>query len=266
VLVISPHLDDACLSYGAQIARRAAQGDRVVVHTVFAGSPAAPYSPLAERYHTAWGTTGDVLAVRRAEDREAMRMLGAEPRHGHRLDAIYRRGPGGRWLVEERSDIFTGGTGAEPDLVAGIRRDVERLIAEVAPDEVVTAAAIGGHVDHVRTRDATLAAAGQVPVLLWEDLPYALQYGSAGEPDDVVGSPADKARKFRAVQCYASQLPNLGHRGASVVECLDSYGSGPDGGYLERVFRPGQTGAGTRAGSMPSISTSRSSRHRSVVR
>jgi LmbE family N-acetylglucosaminyl deacetylase len=266
VLVISPHLDDACLSYGAQIARRAEHGDRVVVHTVFAGSPAPPYSPLADRYHAAWGTTGDVMAVRRAEDRAAMRLLGAEPRHGRRLDAIYRPGPGGRWLVEERGDIFTGGIAAEPDLVAGIGRDVERLVAELAPDEVVTAAAIGGHVDHVRTRDATLAGAGRVPVLLWEDLPYALQHGSAGEPDEVAGSPADKAVKFRAVEYYASQLPNLGHQGVGVVECLDRYGSRPDGSYAERVFRPGQTDAGTCAGSIPSISTSRSPRHRSVVR
>jgi LmbE family N-acetylglucosaminyl deacetylase len=247
VLAISPHLDDACLSYGAQLAQRAADGDRVVVYTVFAGSPTTPLSPLAARYHADWGGHVDPLSSRRREDAEAMRLLGATPVHGGFLDAIYRRTPDG-WLVGARADLFTATSADEPGLVPEIALTVAELIAEFAPDQVVTAAAAGFHIDHRRARDATLLAARQadVPFVLWEDLPYALrspEFPALGtdvalRPGHALSSAAARDVKFRALECYTSQLPMLRHNGEAVLDALGRHSRKLSGDehYAERVY------------------------------
>src|SRR5436305_1706346 len=85
-----------------------------------------------------------------------------------------------------------------------------------ADDAVVTYAALGDHVDHVRARDATLAAAARTgtEVTLWQDMPYAtrsdrlapLPRGAALsaaviEPVD----PEAWRTKLRALDYYGSQ-------------------------------------------------------------
>jgi len=211
ILAISPHLDDAVLSAGARLHDLAADGHEVVVMTLFAGFPSPPYSPLARELHQLWGLGEDPVGARRREDEAALAQLGATARHAGFLDAVYRPGRSGWQATDECADD------------ALVRAQLALAIRDAltpAPDLVLTAAGIGGHIDHVLTRDAVLAECrdAAVPVDLWQDLPYAgtasavpaLAPGvrlAAGRP--VVASEAAWRAKTAAVRCYASQLGML---------------------------------------------------------
>lgn len=211
VLAVSPHLDDAALSVGAGLAMLSA-GRPVTVLTVFAGDPGPELSPVARRHHDRCRLDGDAVGVRRAEDRRAMAELGAEAIHGDFPDAVYRSGPGGGWVCETDDDMFT----APPD-DPGLDRQISKLLSGVID---VTAAAlllgpmgIGGHVDHVLARRAVVraAAAHGLPLLCWQDEPYASW--SPPAPDHAaVRVPYTRrslAAKLAAVGCYRSQLSML---------------------------------------------------------
>jgi LmbE family N-acetylglucosaminyl deacetylase len=214
VLAISPHLDDAVLSAGGRIFDLAAGGHEVVVWTMFAGSAFPPYSPLAQKLHELCGLPNDPVAARRLEDVRAVTCLGAEPRHAEFLDAIYRRDRAG-WQFAEEGSFFTS-----PCEDVGLRAELYRAVREALaarPDLVLTAAAIGAHVDHVAVRDAVLTACRDpgISVQLWQDLPYAagtspmpIPHAGAclGTPEPIGMSGAGWLAKCAAVACYASQL------------------------------------------------------------
>lgn len=239
ILAISPHLDDAVLSAGGRLHDLTAQGHEVVVMTVFAGSAFPPYSELAVYLHELWGLTDDPVAARRAEDAAAVARLGATVRHAGLHDALYRPGRTG-WKLKEESPV---------DAVAGEEAKlVVREALETAPDLVLTAAAIGGHIDHVLTRDAVLAecrGAG-VAVEVWQDLPYAGEFTEVPRlPHDVrlvdgrsipVGDAAWRA-KCAAVRCYASQLSMLWPEQPDIEVPLTEYArNAGDGDGLAEMF------------------------------
>jgi LmbE family N-acetylglucosaminyl deacetylase len=80
VVVVSPHLDDAVMSLGATIAWAVQAGAKLDVLTVFAYIPAsvAPAGPWDSS--CGFATEGQAATIRREEDRQACRQLGAEPR------------------------------------------------------------------------------------------------------------------------------------------------------------------------------------------
>lgn len=175
VLAVSPHLDDAALSAGGRIAGLVAAGLRVTIFTVFAGSPAiARFSAAARLLHRTCGLPADPVAHRRDEDRQAAGELSAGVRHGKFLDAVYRTGSDGGWLIGPRLGPGDLTLGPEDCLVETITGTVAELLTELRPRLVLTCAAFGDHVDHRHTCAAVraAAAAGGVPVELWSDTPY----------------------------------------------------------------------------------------------
>jgi len=231
ILVVSPHLDDAVLSFGGRITELSEAGNDVLVYTVFAGTPVPPYSPVAEGFHELWNVTGDPVAPRRREDELATKIVGATPLHGGFLDSIYRRDEDGDWLLDDcQPDEFRGG--AETPLSADIAAVIGRLIAEHRPEYAYTCAALGDHIDHRRARDAAAGAimrAG-VPLSLWADVPYANWSGAIPElPDGLtLGAPAPQfvgpaawETKKHAVGCYASQLEMLRDEGRDIFAQLE---------------------------------------------
>jgi LmbE family N-acetylglucosaminyl deacetylase len=175
VLAVSPHLDDAVLSVGGQIAELTRTGCRVTVFTVFAGLTAGPYSPVASRFHEEWGLLSDPVRHRRAEDLRALNWLGAEAVHGDFLDAIYRTDPVGRWIVGAGSVPTEHVASDEAELTSRLCEAVRALIVSLEPSLLLTCASVGDHVDHIHTCDAVRAAAAAtgVGLRLWTDLPYA---------------------------------------------------------------------------------------------
>lgn len=210
ILAISPHLDDAVLSAGARLHDLAAGGHEVVVMTLFAGSASPPYSPLARELHKLWGLGDDPVGARRREDAAAIAQLGATALHAAFLDAVYRPGRSG-WRA---TDECAADAAVRAELAVAVRGALAWR-----PDLVLTAAGIGGHIDHVLTRDAVLAECrdAAVPVDLWQDLPYAGTTGDIPKLADglrlaagpVAASESAWRAKAAAVRCYPSQLTML---------------------------------------------------------
>jgi len=213
VLAISPHLDDAALSAGATLADFAAQGADVEVVTLFAGTPREPLSAIARAFHAACGLPdSSAVSLRVAEDCAAIDELGARPHHGTFLDAVYRRAPDGGWLCHHDRAMFDDQPLDQDDLLIEISHQVRHLVTILNPDLVLTCAAVGGHIDHRLTRAAVLnsVTGSSLPILLWEDLPYAVgRPPSAVLPLPLTAPPTAWERKWRAIACYPSQVRML---------------------------------------------------------
>jgi len=167
-IFISPHLDDAALSCGGQIAQATRRGAKVLIVTLFtADAPEGELSPLAAELHGIWGGGANPFPLRREEDRRSCAILGADCEHWGFPDAIYRR-QGERWLYASRRGIFGRPDAADETLQA----DLERRLSALAGLAVRGPMAIGGHVDHRLVR-AALEAARLPGLELYEDFPYA---------------------------------------------------------------------------------------------
>lgn len=226
-LVISPHLDDAVLSAGASLHALATTGVPVTVVTLFAGIPKPPFSAAARALHEQCGHPTALVERRREEDARALAHLGVALRHEDFHDAVYRRSPSGDWLIGAGDSLVDAA--AEPELHRTLVAHVGELIRLSGADKVLTCAAIGGHIDHRHARDAVLAATGPgVAVELWEDLPYGAWSGAPppstgttlGPPAARPAGPASWSAKWKAVECYASQLELLSS-GGDVRRLLD---------------------------------------------
>ncbi|MEV6927293.1 PIG-L family deacetylase [Dactylosporangium sp. NPDC051485] len=210
ILALSPHLDDAVFSVGASILAAVEAGHRVVVCTVLAGDPPDSRSPAGRAFHRHCGLTDDdAVATRRAEDRAATALLRAEHRHLPLVDCLYRR-VGDRWPYDRPGAASIPGWPAEPDLCAAIERHLGDLLDTLAPTEVWTCAAVGGHVDHRLVRAAAQRVCGP-SLTLWEDIPYA--YGTAPPAAEVTDAVRTTDRHLRsklaAVAHYGSQVRGL---------------------------------------------------------
>ena len=97
-IYISPHLDDAVLSAGGFIYEQTRIGNTVEIWTIVCGfPPPGELTPFAQELHQQWGTESakETVKLRRAEDEEAARIVGAKNVHFDVPDCIYRRGPDG---------------------------------------------------------------------------------------------------------------------------------------------------------------------------
>ena len=173
-IILSPHLDDAIFSCGGWIWEQITKGMDLEIWTIFAGDPpAGELSDLARSIHASWGLSQDVVRIRREEDREACRIVGAGLRHFPFLDCIYRSASDGSPYYQQGADIFSGLDQRE----AGLIDDVKNMLADQLPAEanLVVPLAIGNHVDHEVTRKAVTR--------LERDLTYYVDYPYAREPE-----------------------------------------------------------------------------------
>ena len=226
-LYLSPHFDDAVLSCGGQIAAHTAAGASVLVVTITGGDPpATPVSDTVRALHDRWarslaaeGAGGDaavaMVAQRRAEDRAALAVLGADDLHLSFLDCIYRCGPGEDALYPGPVDMFGP---PNPD-DAGTLAALAVALAGLPPaGRVYLPLGVGGHVDHLATR----RAAERVFALprYYEDYPYTMrpealalalppEARAAWAATTVWLDEAALAAKTAAVAAYASQLSSF---------------------------------------------------------
>jgi len=213
-LVVSPHLDDAVLGCGAWIAAHA--GTRVL--TVFAGAPrgASVSGPTEWDAACGFGSAAEAIAARRAEDRAALALLGAEP----------------EWL--DWCDDQYG----QPAPAGAITADLRRALERHDPRAVLVPLGLF-HRDHASAHQAALPLVGEQRGRAWyayEDalyraIPGLVQGRLVGlEQGGVTATPAPavaaSGAKRRALACYASQLRGLatpgrpGHADALATERL----------------------------------------------
>lgn len=210
VCLLSPHYDDAVLSFGASAAALARRTDLTVV-TIFGGPPPFGYRETANatERHRRWGcgSATEAIVMRSAEDRAACAVLGVKRLALDFPDALYRPAYADRGTI--------GQPEPEMGLTAAILAALPEAGLYVAP------LGVGLHVDHLLTYAVScLLRARGARVAVWEDLPYGLydraatarrlrKAGWSGLEIGVGATEADWSRKMRAVACYASQLPSI---------------------------------------------------------
>lgn len=224
-LYLSPHFDDAALSCGGQIATWTAAGQSVLVVTITGGDPPADApSDTVRQLHARWtaslaaeGVAGDaaaaIVAQRRAEDRAALTLLRADWLHLPFLDCIYRCGPDDFALYPGPRDMFGAPNPADAATLTAL---AEALAGLPLTGRVYLPLGVGGHVDHLATRQA--AERVFAAPFYYEEYPYtawpgalaaALQVGPELSAETVWLDAAALATKTAAVAAYASQLSSF---------------------------------------------------------
>jgi glycosyltransferase involved in cell wall biosynthesis/LmbE family N-acetylglucosaminyl deacetylase len=166
-VAVSPHLDDAVFSAGATLARLADANWQVQVVTVFTASVPDPAGfALGCQLDKGLGPEVDYMALRRAEDAEAVRRLGLgrPPVHLPFPEAPHRG-------YDSAPALFAGPRGADAAIVEEVRAALAPLLS--GAELVLAPAGLGGHVDHVQV---LAALAALVRPVLWHDQPYALRW------------------------------------------------------------------------------------------
>ncbi|RZS90783.1 LmbE family N-acetylglucosaminyl deacetylase [Motilibacter rhizosphaerae] len=204
VLAVSPHLDDAAFSFGASLSSLARTDRRVVVATVFTASVPSPTGfALACQLDKGLGPEVDYMALRRAEDAAAQRILGAEPRHLGLREAPHRG-------YESAPALFGPVADADRETPGEIATALEGATGDLEITAVLAPQALGDHVDHRLVREAVEEWAGirQFPLGLWRDTPYVMRDGIPGRPGErgLVLDEESLQAKEDACTCYASQL------------------------------------------------------------
>ncbi len=221
-LFLSPHLDDAVLSCGGQIARLTRAGHTVVIYTVMAGKPprTLPESPILADLHTRWNTGELPVHERRWEDLKAARSLDALPRHGAIPDCVYRLtyAPGGAPLALYPDEDSLWGEVHPADTAPLLLRAMPLPYPDT--DVLHVPLGAGGHVDHHLVRDWGRRLARtylDVAVVYYEEYPYSARHGAvqkalpafAPQRLQPILHPLDDAlleAKAAAIACYESQI------------------------------------------------------------
>ena len=241
---IAPHLDDAVLSCGGQIARHTADGARVLAVTICAASPTAgePLTPYAEHLHRTYGLGADPAAGRREEDRQALALLGCDGLHLDQLDAPYRLPAYGA-----RAAVFGQPVPDDP-LGPATLRILDRLRAQQPAARLYLPLGVGSHVDHLVVCAAGLTLHDQGANIVWyEDAPYAIEPDLIAQRLQTLAGHFEPAvvqigqmleRKLQAIAAYRSQVGKL-FRDRPMEQVMAEYASavaGQDGQFAERLW------------------------------
>ena len=260
-IYLSPHLDDAVLSCGGMIHRLSEGGHPVMVLSVFTSGPSSEeeISPHAEHLLQLWRLTSKGYSQRKAEDRNALKMIGAEHLWLDYRDSIFRRNAGteAEWNYSSEEEVFGSLLDEERSLAEAI---ATRICGELDLDSPAEAEnvvfysplGIGGHVDHQLVAMAgNLLAASGYRVVFYEDYPYCdpdyrtqlapeLLEGREYDPasmipgvvlDVVQLDPSNVEAKIRGVRAYLSQVPVLFDSDEDMVEKVGRVGE-------ERLWSP----------------------------
>lgn len=217
-LVISPHFDDAVLSCGHFLASNPGS----VVATVCGGRPGPEVPACQWDAVSGFGTGSEAALARRAEDAEALRILGSQQVVLGFLDGEYL--PNGH-MHEQLSRTGSRERALEEDICA--------LIDGLRPRQLVFPLGLA-HRDHVLVGDAVTAvirSRSDYPALAYVDLPYAISWPNLVEArlQDLnsrgVVLPTrqtnDVTIKAVALNCYQSQLKQLDAAHPRWRKCLD---------------------------------------------
>lgn len=257
-IFLSPHYDDAALSCGGLVAQLSAAGETTLVATVFGAKPDYDHlSPFARMIHGRPLAGEDPIDQRRAEERQALALLGAESRPGDFLDCIYRQDSGqARWLYGGEAALFGPLDPADDALVEELAHCLAALAWPPGQDILYAPLAIGNHVDHqIARRSAVMMQRSGYEVRYYEDYPYivrdpagletslaSLAARGRWQADAVPLGLPDLQRKVDAVLAYPSQLgvlfPGDGPIRQRVTAALHAHAQQTGQGKLaERLWR-----------------------------
>ena len=213
-IYLSPHLDDVVFSCGGWIWEQTQKGQIVEIWTICSGDPpTGSLSSLARSLHQSWNLSDNAVQIRREEDQEACRVIGAVPRHLSYLDCIYRISPQEEVYYQNETDIFGGLDPREADLIDKVSAELEDKLPQEA--ELIVPLGMGNHVDHELTRKAASRLGRRVNY--YADYPYArdlegqeimkfMEASPEWQGDQLLVSERGLDRWWQAARAYQSQI------------------------------------------------------------
>jgi LmbE family N-acetylglucosaminyl deacetylase len=255
-LFLSPHLDDAVLSCGGLIRQLTSQGEVVVIRTFMAADPPLPFpdTPVIRDLHQRWQADDSPMRMRRAEDRQAAAVLGAEVEFLDILDCPYRLNDQGQAIYRTNDALFGDIHPDDPALKTVIHLP-ERVKQIYAP------LGAGGHVDHKIVSRLARELPPETPICFYEEYPYGADSGEAARVTYHSGiqkfgseavqvalsaferplrswtirlAEADIAAKINAIAQYASQISTFWDSVADMGMAVRRYAL-----QIEPVYPPG---------------------------
>ena len=192
IVVVSPHLDDGVLSLGASMASWARHGAAVELLTVLACDPASKAPAGGWDSRGGFATEGESALARREEDRQACAVLGAYAG----VAALRERGLRAPWRRDR-------GARCRPARARGRRQRPRPGLPSQPPRSRLARGAPRRRPRPVACRPLRGAA-----VHTSRGVPIRRAPASRGMPARL----DDRIAKWRAIRCYASQLPLLAMR------------------------------------------------------
>lgn len=238
-IYLSPHLDDAALSCGGQIAQRTGQGERVLIVSVMAGDPTA-VSDFARLLHDRWELVADTVAARRAEDRAASAALGADWLHLDVPDCIYRTSASGEALYASEAALF--GPVDAGEMARLVPQLADQFAGLPSAGTIVAPLTVGNHVDHQIVRAAAERTYGR-SLFFYEDYPYmripgardlVIPPGAVGWQARVIPLTAvDIQAKVASIAAFASQVDTFFKDRADLAQQIHAFADEAGG---ERIW------------------------------
>lgn len=202
ILVISPHADDAAYSIGGLL-QKSILKSRVHLLTLFGRSNFTRKTGFAEDWE-------EISRLRKREDMAFAQRIGAEITFFDLPEASIRIGASEAIF----DDAGSPGRAAVPQKLSVLAK---RLLDRLRPVAVFAPLGIGGHRDHLISRQlaAREARIRKLPIFYYEDLPYSAYQSNRAliEYTKSLNSklrpliiPIDLARKLNGLTLYRSQV------------------------------------------------------------
>jgi LmbE family N-acetylglucosaminyl deacetylase len=186
LVVLSPHIDDACLSVGALLHALSRRGTHVRVVTVFANDPGSTDAAGPWDRVCGFASAAAAARARRAEDSRACRILGAAP----------------IWLP------YGDHTYGDPPAADALWADLSPLLA--GADLVLAPGFPLGHPDHRRLNELCLEHGEAFPGRLgfYAEQPYAAGAARAA-PSNGNGASHSLGEAIAFLRSLGDQIPEI---------------------------------------------------------
>lgn len=206
VLLISPHLDDAVFSAGGLAAILATQGHEVHILTCFTQSVDNPKGfALDCQLDKGLPAEVDYMQLRRQEDQEACRLLGAVPHWGDLPEAPHRG-------YENATELFQKLKNKDK-IAENLLKMIQHQVEKIQPQLVFSPLGIGNHVDHQQVYRAMEQIHHYFPEVLyfnWYDQPYLMR-----NPEQL------DQKAFLEIDLNINQLKAISDEKRSEPTCFD---------------------------------------------
>ncbi len=165
---VSPHLDDAVYSAGSLLSFLA-ESTNVNIVTLFTNASHIATSEAAKRWLRISGHTDEEehYRLRRIEDEEACRKIGVKPIHLGFIGTIWRRND----ISSPMVDYETSFSIEDELLIAQAQERLKEAVISEEPYILFGPTALGGHIDHILTREVVKRAFHNT--IFWLDFPYS---------------------------------------------------------------------------------------------
>lgn len=200
IVILSPHMDDAVLSCGGLMAGHSKKIPILVV-TFATKDPV-----FINREESEFLRKIDLAPprIRIAEEKRALKKVGARLKELGFEDGVYRRGRDGKLLYPDRLFNYRTVPAKDRKTLVAAERKLKRLLKR--NDLLLFPMGFGGHIDHVLCR--TVGHKLKISKLAYEDFPYTV-WQKIKISRKSYSFEYDLAKKITLIKIYKTQIKML---------------------------------------------------------